>query len=305
MLVDRSPTRGTDVLGAGTTQNQPGSNQTPQGREPNGGVSMISSRHIELPPFYQADPRLWFAQVDLVFANYNITSDITKFKYVATQLSGEALRSVSDLVINPPAQNKYESIKRRVMSAYDKGDEARLRRLLRGHEMRDEKLTAYLHRLRALAGDQCGDAVIRSLFFKQLPEAARAILAISDTSDLQRLAEMADKALDVMRPMMAATQIVPAKSPNTQATSGTQSTLEELLNALTLQVSKIQKQLDRNKRFRRSRSRGRKNQPRALTPAPTHSNKPEFCYYHNRFGASARKCQNPCTWTQGAKPQEN
>ncbi|XP_029159095.1 uncharacterized protein LOC114931282 [Nylanderia fulva] len=232
-------------------------------------------------------------------------SDTTKFRYVATQLSGEALRSVSDLVINPPAQNKYESIKRRVMSAYDEGNEARLRRLLRGHEMRDEKPTAYLHRLRALAGDQCGDAIIRSLLFEQLPEAARTILAISDTSNLQRLAEMADKALDAMRRMVTATHIVPAKSLNTQTISGTLSALEESLNALTLQVSKMQKQLDRNKRFRRSRSKGRGNQPRALTPANTHSNKPEFCYYHNRFGANARKCQNPCTWTQGAKPQKN
>lgn len=90
---------------------------------------------MELPPFYQADPRLWFAQVDLVFANFNITSDTTRFRYVATQLSGETLRSVSDLVLNLPTENKYESIKRRVISAYDEGDEARLRRLLRGHEM--------------------------------------------------------------------------------------------------------------------------------------------------------------------------
>ncbi|XP_029162255.1 uncharacterized protein LOC114933850 [Nylanderia fulva] len=168
--------------------------------------------------------------------------------------------------------------------------------------MRDEKPTAYLHCLRALAGDQCEDAIIRSLLFEQLPEVARVILAICDTSDLQRLAEMADKALDAMRPMVAATQIVPAKSSNTQATTGMLSTLEESLNALTLQVSKMQKQLDRNERFRRSRSRGKENQPRTLIPAPTHTNKPEFCYYHNRFGANARKCQHPCTWTQGAKP---
>jgi len=38
-------------------------------------ISVTSFCHLELPPFFQADPRLWFAQVDLVFANHNIISD--------------------------------------------------------------------------------------------------------------------------------------------------------------------------------------------------------------------------------------
>ncbi|XP_072760465.1 uncharacterized protein [Anoplolepis gracilipes] len=207
MLTERLPTKGEEATGGSTSfYHHSNSDRPSQGNSSNSGsgISVISSRHIELTPFYQVDSWLWFAQVDLVFANFNITSDTTKFKYVATQLSGKALRSVSDLVINPPIENKYESIKRHVMSAYDEGDEARLRRLLRGHEMRDEKPTAYLHRLQALVGNQCGDAVIHSLFFEQLPEVIQAILAISDTADLQRLAEMADKAPDVMKPTVAA-----------------------------------------------------------------------------------------------------
>lgn len=135
MPIDRSPTRGPEAEGGSASANHPSNDHPLQRNSSNRGVSLISSRHVELPPFYQADPRLWFAQVDLVFANFNITSDTTRFRYVATQLSGETLRSVSDLVLNLPTENKYESIKRRVISAYDEGDEARLRRLLRGHEM--------------------------------------------------------------------------------------------------------------------------------------------------------------------------
>lgn len=308
MLVDRSPTKAGEAVGIQIPASQAGTSHTTQIMGDSGsgtGVSIIS-RHVELPPFYQDDPRLWFAQVDLVFANFNITSDTTRFRYVATQLSGEALRSVSDLFLNPPAENKYEAIKRRVMSAYDEGDEARLRRLLRGHEIRDEKPTAYLHRLRSLAGNQCGNAILRSLFLEQLPEHIRTILVISDTTDLQRLAEMADKAVGITKPAVASTQIVLASSSSTQAESSTQPTLQESLNALTLQVVKIQKKINRNFRFRRSRSRGRETSSRALTPTSTHANNPEMCYYHNRFGAAARKCQNPCPWTQGAKlKQEN
>lgn len=91
----------------------------------------------------------------------------------------------------------------------------------RGHEMREEKPTAYLHCLRSLAGDQCGDPVLRSLFMEQLPEPIRAVPAISDTTNLQRLAEMADKALDVIKSTVASTQVVPAKMSDIQTNTGT------------------------------------------------------------------------------------
>jgi len=73
MPIDRSPTRGPEAEGGSTSANHPRSDQPLQGNNSNGEVSLISSCHVELSPFYQADPRSWFAQVDLVFANFNIT----------------------------------------------------------------------------------------------------------------------------------------------------------------------------------------------------------------------------------------
>lgn len=93
--------------------------------------------------------------------------------------------------LTPPTGNKYESIKRRVISAYDEGNEARLRRLLRGHARRQTNDLpppfASSHRKSVWRRRHT------TLFLEQLPEPIRAILAISDTNDLQRLAEMAKR----------------------------------------------------------------------------------------------------------------
>lgn len=131
--------------------------------------------------------------------------------------------SVSDIILSPPPQeNNYEAIKKRIIAAYDEGDERRLRRLLRGNEMGDEKPTAYLHRLRSLATGQCSEPVLRSLFLEQLPKQMRTILAIADSRNLANLAEMADKAMDIIKPsilVISTTDTTPDTKQNAEGES--------------------------------------------------------------------------------------
>lgn len=101
------------------------------------------------------------------------------------QLSGDVLDSVSDIILSPLAESKYDAIKARIVAAFDERDEKRLRRFLHNNGIRtDERLTAYLHRLRNLAAGQCSEPVLRSLFLEQLPEQVRTILVIADIQDL-------------------------------------------------------------------------------------------------------------------------
>lgn len=167
-------------------------------------LAVINARQLRLPPFCKNNPRLWFAQVELAFQNHGITVDASKFRYVAVQITGEALDSVSDIILAPPTEEKYEALKRRIVTSFDEGDEKRLRRLLQGHAIGDDKPTAYLHRLKNLSAGNCSEPVLRSLFLEQLPDQVRAILAASGITDLHRLAEMADKAIEVTKPTIAA-----------------------------------------------------------------------------------------------------
>lgn len=280
-------------------QMQPGNSGAvvPGGQE-NNRVDAVTVRQSLLPPFNKQNPRLWFAQVEFSFANNNITSDTSKFRYVAIQLTGEVLNSVSDLILNPPTQNKYDTLKKRIVGTYDEGDETRLRRLLRGHEIGQERPTAYLHHLRNLAGKECTDVVFRTLFLEQLPEQVRAILAISDVADLQRLAEMADKAVDVIKPTLAV--VTKQKEVVSKADAQEQSTI----NSLEAKIEALSKKLNKVLRHQsRSRSRGRFS--RARSPRPTSTDQADLCYYHKRFGSNARKCQAPCSKASQIQNSEN
>lgn len=64
---------------------------------------------------------------------------------------------------------------------------------MRGEIISDGKLSLILNRIRHLSRGRCSDEVIKSIFLEHLPESCRAVLAISDTDDLSRLASMADR----------------------------------------------------------------------------------------------------------------
>jgi hypothetical protein len=305
MPVDRSPPRGPPGEDSTTTTADQQDNESPIQD-----IAVIKARQITLPPFYKQNPRLWFAQIELAFANHNITSDTTKFRQLAAQLTGDVLDSVSDIILSPPRENRYETLKKRITVAYDEGDERRLRRLLRGNELgENEKPTAYLHRLKSLSTGQCSEPVLRSLFLEQLPDQVRTILAITDAQDLASLAEMADKAMDIIRPSILAISAT-SSTPDVKHRPEGESAQEKTINELKLQVEALAKEFRQHRlhpRARsRSRSRSRGRQLAIQSPAQAAKNPASRpCYYHRRFGTEAKNCQPPCGWPKPQEKQEN
>jgi len=53
-----------------------------------------------------------------------------------------------------------------------------------------------LQKLRNLVGGQCTDAVLRTLFLEQLPDNVRNILAISEVTNLFKLAQLVDRVIE-------------------------------------------------------------------------------------------------------------
>ncbi|KYM98107.1 hypothetical protein ALC62_11196 [Cyphomyrmex costatus] len=111
----------------------------------------------------------------------------------------------------PPLEGKYLAIKNRIINTLEGINQSRLRKLLRSHEIEDDKPSVFLQRLRHLAGGHCTDSVLRTLFLEQLPDSVRAVLAISDGEDLFKLALQADKVIELYKPSISALAV--ASSP--------------------------------------------------------------------------------------------
>ncbi|CAG9772256.1 unnamed protein product [Ceutorhynchus assimilis] len=178
---------------------------------------IAQARLAKLPPSWKENPTLWFSQVGAMFAISRITADTTKFHYIVTNLNTEPLPSVSDIITNPPAQDKYDTLKERLINSFSETNESKLRRIFRGVEFFDEKPSNVLQHLRNLAGNQVSDTVLRTLFLEHLPEQVRGILSISEVADLTRLALQADKIMEVTKPSIFAIDKYPSSSASTTA----------------------------------------------------------------------------------------
>lgn len=252
-----------------------------------------STKLIRLPqPFWREMPAHWFQIAEATFALNKIIGDDTKYRYVLTNLDPSIISFITDIMSNPPAQGKYEVLKERIIESFDESQESKLRKLLRGQELYDEKPSHLLQRLRNLAGGLCADKVVRSLFLEQLPESARGILAISQVDDLNQLVAQADRIIDIMKPQIAETY------KETPKVNNVDKSLEVQIQELTKMVHKLSTEVRRDKPRQRSRSRYPQHKSKSRERNSTVSDQTEnnYCYYHGKFGESSYKCRKPCAW---------
>ncbi|XP_070166118.1 uncharacterized protein [Polyergus mexicanus] len=251
------------------------------------GQEQVTRLAIKAPPFWPEEPELWFAQLESQFTLGGITQDATKYSYVVAHLETRYAREIRDIVTQPPAQGKYEAVKKALTQRLTATQEQRIRQLLEHEELGDRKPSQFLRLLQTLANDNVPEQLLRTLWLGRLPQQAQVILATRTEDRLEEVAEQADRITEVTSRMTVA------------AATATQPSIEAQIKALTQQVEMLSAQI--RARHSRSRSRARDQAPRerSASRVPKRrdaNNNDGQCFFHQRFGAEAKKCRQPCTY---------
>lgn len=245
-----------------------------------------------VPEFWVDQPRLWFFQTEAVISSQKMSDEI-KFNLVITKLTKEVIQQVTDILMNPPTSKKYEALKERLLTIYEESETRQIQKLISEMELGDQRPSQLLRRMRDLARSKVPDETLKILWQGHLPAAVRGIITVTESSDLNILAKIADKVMETQgtTPLVSEVRASPTPSSSTMIDT----------TAIINEIKRIDRRIDGLQRQSRQtvfQSRGRgQNSGRSNSASRSSTRKPDWqCFYHFRYKENARKCVPPCSW---------
>lgn len=281
-------------------QNSVGLANTPTASLSSTSVPAIS---LNLPSFVDLKPRVWFAVFETEIHTKNVVSDYDKYSHLIPRLPKEFLQVIEHVILNPPAEGKYELVKHLILEAVEPTAKATLDQLFAASELGDRTPSALLREIRGMAGSHVDEYFLKELWLRRLPPQVQAIVAIQLHKPLNEVASAADIVAE--RLQVTATT---SKLSQDRETNDLLREIEALRVSNTRlpgpsQASRTHIGRSPTRYLRRSSPYrfGRKNDlsPARQKPQPND----ELCWYHQRFGLKAKRCKQPCP-LYGVYPQQ-
>lgn len=270
-----------------TNDKKIGTSKTPTIVEP----TMQLSAALKIPPFWSNRPNLWFLQVETQFRLKGITTSQTKYDYLISSLPPESMEIVADFLLNPTEGDKYETIKKLLVSRSQDTEERRLDNLLNKIELGDLKPSELFRQMETLAGGNSlvNKPLLNKLWLNKLPPSIQpCVIAIESTHTQEQIFQIADRIFDCSdRPRVSAIHTEP------------QNELKNLILDLSQRISQLETRNSRDRSHDRNRDRSRGSSPNrhVVNRSRSRSRKrDEYCWYHTRFATNATKCVTGCTF---------
>lgn len=244
----------------------------------------VAASSLNLPPFNDWDPNLWFAQVELQFLVHGVLSEQTKFVTVMEKIPSEAAQEVREIVLNPPLLEPYTKLKTELVKRLTSTDQRKRNQARDDWELKERTPSQVLQLQQQLLENRELDAItMKQLFMLNLPMKVQAVLdSTSDSITIEKLAALADGIVENCN-------ITDSSSDSTLKNEIRQ--LTSHVKNLVVQVQKLVLNASAGGRATRARTSSR---IRRSTVVESHHASSE-CWFHWKYGDAANKCHSPCS----------
>ncbi|XP_063635129.1 uncharacterized protein LOC134805855 [Cydia splendana] len=211
---------------------------------------------IKVPAFWADNPAVWFAQLEAQFDLARITSDSTKFYHAMAQLEREIAAEVEDIIINPPKENKYLTLKTELIRRLSVSQQQKEKQLLMHEELGSRKPSQFLRHLIHLAGPtKLPENFIRTVWSSRLPLHLQTVVAQHPDIPLAKLSELADHIHEIASPSPRIAEVsptaaqlqphLPGATPSTLSAHNPYSTPHPTspLETMSLQIAELTRQM--------------------------------------------------------------
>ena len=235
-------------------------------------VEAINAVAVKLSPFSTQEPISWFRRAEIQFRLRKITDERTKADYVLESLPESVFPQVSAWLDDQTEDIKYNDLKAHLLEEFTLTPSARAQRLLQFplQPLGDRTPQQAWNEMQALARlpniDQSTNEHERvdlmcELWLQTLPKSVRAALPEADTLKMPELLKQANNLVNAAK---ASQRPTPISAVPEQAAED---------------ISAVRHKSNQSARHEQLTSSG-------------------ICFYHKKFGASARKCSPGCEWTK-------
>ncbi|BHF72881.1 hypothetical protein SprV_0401595200 [Sparganum proliferum] len=194
---------------------------------------------------------------------------------------------MSTLLRDPPTDAPYTKLKAELLRLTSVSDRQRYHALVKDETLDDRKPSELLRRMRSLVGNMAiDDKFFKEMFLERLPTSVQTVLASgSDDLDISKLAEMADRMMEVERlPSPTIAQVSQSLTMSTSDLAKLKTQIAQLLAAVAdLQLRRSAGPSRRSFGHDRRRSRSRHRTA-------------NLCWYRVNYGDEARRCVPSCSF---------
>ncbi|XP_017461234.1 PREDICTED: uncharacterized protein LOC108354564 [Rhagoletis zephyria] len=255
-------------------------------------VDATMAPRINPPNMSDTNIESYFLSLEFWFAATGVSHDGRKYNLVMAQVPPNKLTELRAIIDATPAQNRYDYIKSKLISHFADSQQRRVQRVLSDMPLGDLKPSQLFNEMRLVAGNALCETVLLDLWASRLPPYAQAAV-IASKGDVADKVTIADAIVDSLsfRQVNMVGSISPSQvnpPPPGEREAVTLESLQKEISQLTKQFQSLASRRSRSRS--QSRSRNQRNNRSESTSATG------LCWYHERYGANARKCKSPCNY---------